>query len=599
MKIKKKMFLMFTCMISIILLLSNTYIYFLFNKSTRDSVMEFQQSTIETNQLLINNFLDSMRETILQLIGDKSIGENLSIIDLEDSLVSLNVRSKIKDQFSHYTATQILHKNSGYKSTLFLNNNLPIVESFSSYSLDNNPYVYSSNIFSDINVVNTNWYKEITTGDISPYIFVNESTDEFCFAQKIQNTYYTGPYYPNGIGVMVISIEKKYLEDNLSCITVSPNSGFALINTNTNEILHQSNLTLSEEIYLESTELINSLSERKPHLVTLNNKKYILNFYNLNYELGLLYLTPYSDIQHSTSRVTGKYLIFSTLITLIILIFIYLLCDKMTRPIIKLSNTIANIDDTRKFVVQALNVSNDKELQILSNSFKILIEKNNQLIENIQKESDENKKSQLRALQAQINPHFIFNAMDIVNWIALSRGNDDIADIVSSIATMMRYTITDPESMVSIQDEIKNIKEYISIYKLRHPCEISLDVYSKEPLNQIFIPKFTLQPLVENSIKHGLSDDNNFTTFSISIRITRTDTKVIVDVIDNGLGYEPSTMNDFLNYKENTLKVSNGFGIRNVNERIQLKLKGNSCLSYLCDENGHLIARVYLDYTNY
>lgn len=599
MKIKKKMFLMFTCMISIILFLSNTFIYALFNKSTKDSIMHYQQSSIETNQLLINNFLDSILETILQLIGDKSIGENLSITDLDDDLVRLNVRAEISNQFSHYSATQILRRNHGYRNTLFLNNNLPIAKSFQSYSLDSNPYVSISNIFSDEAIVGSLWYEELISDSKNPYVFVNESTDEFCFAQKIQNNYYTGPYYSNGVGVMVISLKMKYLEENFSFITISPNSDFVILN-NKDELLYQSGSEIPTETFMQANNLNQPSNKRQPFFITLNNEKYITNINNLNYGLKLLFLTPYSDIQNSISEVMSKYLLFIFFITIIILIFIYLLSGKMTKPIIQFSNTISNIKDTRTFDVQTLQVSKDKEMQILCDSFQTLIERINQLIESIQKESEEKKRSELRALQAQINPHFIFNAMDIVNWIALSRKNDDIANIVSSIATMMRYTITEPENMVKITDEIQNIKEYITIYKLRHPSEIILNVNSSEDLDKILIPKFSLQPLVENCIKHGLSDDdNNLNDFHIFINIRKEESYVIIDVIDDGVSCDPIVMNDFLNYKETYLKVSHGFGIRNVNERIQLKFRGNSGLSYLLNKDGKLIARISLDYTNY
>ncbi|MFR8335725.1 MAG: sensor histidine kinase [Eisenbergiella massiliensis] len=99
----------------------------------------------------------------------------------------------------------------------------------------------------------------------------------------------------------------------------------------------------------------------------------------------------------------------------------------------------------------------------------------NRLIEDIRIQDEKEKRSQLRALQAQINPHFIFNAMDMVNWLALSRNCDDIASIVSSIANMMRYSITNADSMVAISQEIANIREFISVYQLRHNNRLHLD----------------------------------------------------------------------------------------------------------------------------
>ncbi len=146
-----------------------------------------------------------------------------------------------------------------------------------------------------------------------------------------------------------------------------------------------------------------------------------------------------------------------------------------SRPIIRLSGAIGEVKDTRNYDKKKLHVSSEKELVILEKSFGQLIDNVNGLIEDIRIQDEKEKRSQLRTLQAQINPHFIFNAMDMVNWLALSRNCDDIASIVSSIANMMRYSITNADGMVPINQEIANIREFISVYQLRHDNRLRLE----------------------------------------------------------------------------------------------------------------------------
>ncbi len=197
----------------------------------------------------------------------------------------------------------------------------------------------------------------------------------------------------------------------------------------------------------------------------------------------------------------------------------------------------------------------------------------------------------LHALQAQINPHFLYNALDMVSWHALSKGEDSIADIVSSISNLMHYSISRPDSTASLSREIENIREFIRIYQMERPCDIQLiPDFSPEQADQIPIPKFTLQPLVENSILHNANLDH----LTIRIQIHRQPDCTEISVTDDGVGADPEQLNAFLRYENTSLTVSSGFGIRNVNERLQLHFGNNSHLSYQKDSDGHLTASLFL-----
>lgn len=256
---------------------------------------------------------------------------------------------------------------------------------------------------------------------------------------------------------------------------------------------------------------------------------------------------------------------------------------------------MGEIQDTRNFDCKKLHVSNDKELLSLENSVSGMIKNINQLIENIHSQNEREKRSQLLALQAQINPHFLFNTMDIVNWMALSRGCDDIAGIVSSIANLMRYSITNADSIVPISVELSNIQEFLSIYQLRHHNTLNLDTKTAE--ENIQIPKFTLQPLVENSVRHAKPPDGHI--LEIKIRAYHNSHSSIIEIHDNGTECNSDELNRHIHHKENHLTPSNGFGIRNVNERIQLYFGGDSCLTYKNEPDGTLTAQIFLDHQFY
>lgn len=592
MGIKKKIFLAFSCGILVITLLSYAFIFILFRQGYETEIMRYQKSAVSMNSNMVESFLDSIRQTSLRIIGDEAIGIYLSTGQVTDALEQIKIQQSITNQFSHYSTDQILGSSLYLKNTLFLNDRLPISEFFRSETLNTNPFVSSSNIFADTEVKKEDWYLQLMESGKRSRIFLDPQTNNFCFAQIIHNNYYTGPYSKEGQGVMVISIASKDLARTFALEPISVNSGYAIF-TSQQELLFSSNV--QEALYQEACDRFMARKAFGGEIVALNNQRYVMSLNSLErYDLKILFLTPYQDIQSQLNHLMRFYLLFVLMIFLVLMAGIYMISNRFTRPIIRMAKTISTIHDTRNFSVDTLHFSKDKEIVMLCDSFSQLITHNNQLIRDIQTQTEQQKRSELRALQAQINPHFIFNAMDIVNWMALSKNEDSIAEIVSSIANLMRYSITDPDKLVPVLSELENIQEYINIQQLRHSQKLMLDIDTTEDLNSVYIPKFTLQPLIENSISHGLVESGQ--DLHIQVHIYRSSHGVIIDITDDGVGCDAGELNKFLDHSGDTsLKVSNGFGIRNINERIRLNFKGESGLTYRKNSAGILTARITFD----
>lgn len=599
MSIQKKFFLTLVSILTTVLLVSYFVIYIIFNSVLSEEISNYQNTIITINKNLITSFMDSIKQTTLQLVTDEPIGEYLSKT-IDDPLELIIYRQKIENQFTNHLTSQITTSNNYYRNTLFLNNSIPISSSFQAATLDFDQTARMSNIYNNTDVKNTTWYKNTLASPRNYYVFINENTNEFCYAKKIINNYYTGPYDPDGIGVLVIGIHLDEFEKVLSFSPITPNSSFVLLNQN-NNILYQSSQSISSQLFLQLTDKSinqnNSSFDGRNNMITQDGKKYVTNVTEIDWGLSLVFFTPYSDIQNQISSRMIFFILFSFFIMILISALAFMISKRTTEPIIKLSKAIKLVDDTRTFDLDTLKVSKDKEILILCTSFEELILKVNSLIDDIKIEDEKQKLSELRALQAQINPHFIFNAMDVVNWIALSKDEDEIANIVSSISNLMRYSITDPDHMIQIEQEILNIKEFISIYKLRYDNEIRMDIHTNTSLNCIYIPKFTLQPLIENSITHGIEDPN--ICLNIEVNIQYEYPILTMEVSDNGKGCMPEKLNDYLSYEPTNLKVSNGFGIRNLNERIHLSFRENSGLSYYLDKDNHLVAKIQMDFSSY
>ena len=305
-----------------------------------------------------------------------------------------------------------------------------------------------------------------------------------------------------------------------------------------------------------------------------------------------MFLTPYRDITSQVWSMMFPYLLCSVIFMLVGILFSLMLSAGISRPVVQFTKKLETIRDTRGVEWNPADIRGPREIQQLSSSFGSLIDRINTLIQELTAKEKLRRESELKALQAQINPHFMLNAMNAVNYMALAREEDDIAATVDSIASLMRYSITEPDRMVTMSTELENIREYISVYVLRFQQDIRLEILPGLHPAQVVIPKFTLQPLVENSIRHGITRQDPGIT--IRIRAREENGLLIVEVTDTGRGGDAALLNAYLDYQDVQLQVTHGFGIRNVNERLMLRFGQRGGLRYFNYDGRQLLARLIL-----
>lgn len=184
------------------------------------------------------------------------------------------------------------------------------------------------------------------------------------------------------------------------------------------------------------------------------------------------------------------------------------------------------------------------------------------------------KQAQFSALQSQINPHFLYNTLDAIRGEALAVGAQNIAQMTEALSRFFRYSTSQQNQLVSIQEELNNIKNYFVIQKFRFVDRFSLEIDTTQALdlNRYFMPKLTLQPLVENSICHGLEPIPN--PGIVTVRVTTTQHHLIILVEDNGIGMEIQSLEELKQKIESndvaSVRQHGGIALCNVNQRIQM-----------------------------
>ena len=280
--------------------------------------------------------------------------------------------------------------------------------------------------------------------------------------------------------------------------------------------------------------------------------------------------TQYQEMRDGLSRWVVSYIgltlaaiVFSVVATLGISRSIYL-------PIKKLHDVTTTI--TKNDLQALVTRDNVDEITELGLSFNIMIGRIRDLLDSKIKEQENLKKAEMRALQAQINPHFLYNTLDTIIWMTESKKTDEVVQIVSALASFFRISLSKGKDWITIGEEIERTRSYLTIQKMRYRdiMDYRIDVDEKVSGNTVL--KLVLQPLVENALYHGLKNQRQSGTIFVRAR-QKNDHEVLLEVEDDGIGITPESLariTAMMNDNLDEIRFEHGFGLDNVNKRIKL-----------------------------
>ena len=232
-----------------------------------------------------------------------------------------------------------------------------------------------------------------------------------------------------------------------------------------------------------------------------------------------------------------------------------------TRKIEELTRNMDQVNHGSREVT--VSSDSEDEVGILINSFRRMMDEINRLIDEVYVNKIALKEYELKALQAQINPHFLYNSLSIINWKAIEAGEDEISHVTLALSTYYRTSLNRGETMTTVAKEIDNIRAYLKIQLVMHDNEFRVVEQISDGLNDYLIPKLILQPLAENAIDHGIDvSDNENPTLWLTIREEAE--HIFFEIRDNGAGMTQEKADQILTYQ------SSGYGVRNVCDRIHV-----------------------------
>jgi two-component system sensor histidine kinase YesM len=274
---------------------------------------------------------------------------------------------------------------------------------------------------------------------------------------------------------------------------------------------------------------------------------------------------PTDYLYREINRMHALFIFGGAIYALAIVFFMIIFSVRYTEPMMKMMSVIKKVEQGDLTVRTGIR-SND-EVGQLGISLNNMIGKMQLLIERLVKEEQEKKEVELEALHAQINPHFLYNTLNAIKWMAKIQGNTSVSKSITALIKLLRISINLGREMISLREELDYVENYVVIQNLRFNKAINIIKNIEEDCLDLSVPKLILQPIVENSIIYGLTEERQEINISIACFIK--DGRLIVEIRDDGPGIEEEVLKDILSDPTDKNKFSK-VGLNNVNHRIRL-----------------------------
>ncbi len=569
-----KLFMIFVLILSCSVLLVSIIIYRYFLNYARESINQSTQIVVDNHARTVYDFF-RRTETLNSLLMAEipSFMEDLeAVLDNENEYDVLRHYSTISSKLTNfcdaavgtdnrYRAYLCLHSQYAIKNLLPSPDGSYFIRPAKEYS---KPYCVLVN---EENLTDATWFENASRMDSFYWTMIPENSETIWLAQCLEDNFLvnnTPTYY--SVGTFVIGIDVSWITEQMDGCFPGSNSLFYITDLDDRIIYSKDTSLLNQS--LNELYAMNSYAGSSP-LVSRDGITYHTWTQEVNNDIRLTLLVP---VQYYNNQVWDQLrnLVWITLLVVAIGLALSAYCSHyITRPIKRLSQHMEKPELTTIVPYEA----ND-EIGVLYQSFNDMVDKQELLISEIYDYSEEQKQLRFQILQAQINPHFLYNTLDSVGCVALMHGESELNEILSSLVSLLRYNINEPEQLVTLQDELAMTEDYIAIQQFRYDNQL-LWSYRAEPMaTATQIPKTIIQPLVENGIFYGDGGPGKKRRISLFACCDTQNSTVVIEV-QNDVSAEKNAeeianlLNQYLLGKKEIKRNSSGIGILNIQQRIQ------------------------------
>lgn len=382
-------------------------------------------------------------------------------------------------------------------------------------------------------------------------------------------------HYDRISGFLSIDVAAKTFENILSNIELNKEQNVFMVAPDGTIVLHNDKSLLGTR--LKSSAVLSAIEQKNEGVsaITEDNIGQYVVFTTVGSTGWKLVAEVPKNVISSRAATLNQFSSVATLsgITILFLILVFILIAFIVRGMNRrVQMVIRAIKREGMEGLDERSGTSEGDFYLLEKSVDHLIHRVRDLMEETYKSKVQEREAQLRALQAQVNPHFLYNTLDTINWIAIGHNAHDISHMIDGLAKYFRLSLNKGRDLVSVTDELNLAKVYLEIQQTRFPKSFEIHFDIEEGMDDVEMPKLTLQPIVENALLHGIRKSKG-KTGSILIKARKEEGILILSVTDDGIGMEPELVQSLLLEPRPTMKSDgsgSSYGLYNVNERIKL-----------------------------
>ena len=371
-----------------------------------------------------------------------------------------------------------------------------------------------------------------------------------------------------GSGVLLVDMKYSVIEDVLKQINDSSEGIYYYMISRDGQMIYHPRKTEMARGLFEENSLKASGYEEGTYEITTNGHKESVVVGNIAYTGWKLIGVVPESVQ--TARINNfRYYIFTTIMVLMMMLLEgnRLISRKISKPIRKLDESVKTYEAGGKTDIY---IGGSSEIRHLGYSVQRSYERIETLMEEIIRQQNERRKSELDALQSQINPHFLYNTLESITWMIEAQKNEEAVIMISELAKLLRVSLSRGKTIIPVKDELQHSRSYMNIQFVRYKERFQMEFQTDKEIEDYCIVKLVIQPILENAIYYGVGNMDEDDEGKITVRGEKKEDDIYIIIEDNGMGMRKEVLENILKDNNKVPKHGSGVGVINVHSRIQL-----------------------------
>ncbi len=503
----------------------------------------------QTRRLLIERETIALEEALNQEVRSLDYKMN-SYLDAMNLIIwNENIRSALSRKYDNNFDMFITYRDIIDPMFLTIRSLHSTINSITIYT-DNSIYPHGDILRPLSDIMEASWY-ETAYNHTTPFFTLSSNGKSLYLICQMYNK--RSPH----TNIIRISVDTRALLRSLTDV-FDDSYGVILLDQN-NELIYEY-ANFAQKGYDENTLLQKLIANANQKPETNDYVVEDANLTSVNWSVHLY--RPTEAVYSTVNRIAVIVLLVILLCLVIVLLSCIVLSKVVVRPLEALSRNMKLIEQGNLSIT--VMYSSSDEIGNLIHVFKQMVERLKYLIDEVLKSKIAQQEYEMKALQAQINPHFLYNSLSLINGKAIISGQEDISQMAQLLSTFYRTTLNKGKNFTTVKDELQNTLSYAKIQRIMHSNSFDIVYDIDETVYPIHMPNLLLQPLVENAIMHGIDHKETPDKGILTIFCHKEDQLLVFKVLDNGSGMDAEQCSNILTAE------STGYGIQNVHHRIQL-----------------------------